>query len=417
MAFAISFEQVSKHYRGALRYRSLRDDLVHAGARVIGLRRPPRGIVKALDEIDLQIDEGESLALIGPNGAGKTTALKVATRISYPTSGRVCVRGRVGALIEVGTGMHPELTGRENIDLYGRILGLPRRRIQERFAEIVDFAGVGPAIDQPVKHFSSGMQLRLGFALASYVEPDILLVDEAIAVGDAGFQYRCIERMAELVRDGKTLVFVSHDMSAVEALCKRAVLLRGGRIVCDAPAREVVREYLAGVQAERLAGAHPTVAAGGGLEIVRVSMHDASGREVAEVRAGTSMTARLHYRVDRPLARPIFSLGLSDGRLGCFALASMLVDGEVPDTIEGEGHVDCTFFDVPLHPRVYELWGSVRGEAGFGDLVDWQRLRLFRVVAEISGAGRGVVAHSLADAPVRLPYRWHVNGRRTGHAA
>jgi hypothetical protein len=138
---------------------------------------------------------------------------------------------------------------------------------------------------------------------------------------------------------------------------------------------------------------------------------------VVAVQAGRPMTARLHYRVARPLARPIFSLGLSDGRLGCFVLASMLVDGDVPETIEGEGHVDCTFFDLPLQPRVYELWGSVRGEAGFGDLVDWQRLRLFRVVAEVSGAGRSVVAHSLADAPVRLPYRWRVNGRATGGAA
>lgn len=411
MAAAIRFEGITKLYRGAREYRALRDDLVGAAGRIVGRKTRPRTPVRALENVTFEIPEGQSFALIGANGAGKTTALRIASRITYPTSGRVRVRGRVGALIEVGTGMHPELTGRENVWLYGRILGLSRRDIARRFDTIVDFAGIGAAIDQPVKQFSSGMQLRLGFSLAAHLEPDVLLVDEAIAVGDAGFQYRCVERMSDLVREGRTLVFVSHDMSAIETLCERAILLRSGQIDSDGAARDVIRQYLSSVETDRLAVDQPDVARNGReLEIVRVSLHTSEGEEAAEVRSGEPVTVRLHYRAAEPIDAPIFSVGLSDGRFGCFALASMLVDGNVPRAIAGEGHVDCNFSALPLHPRTYEIWGSVRGRAGFGDLVDWQRLRLFRVTGDIHEAGKGAVTHSMADAPVRLSYTWIVDG-------
>src|SRR5437762_1133558 len=178
MPAALTFDRVSKEFRGSSRYVSLRDELATAARRLTRASREARSIVRALDDLSFEIPEGESFALIGPNGAGKTTALKIATRIMYPTRGAIRVRGRVGALIEVGTGMHPELTGRENVELYGRILGLSRRDIRRRFDEIVEFADVGGALEQPVKQFSSGMQLRLGFALAAHLEPDVLLVDE-----------------------------------------------------------------------------------------------------------------------------------------------------------------------------------------------------------------------------------------------
>jgi ABC-type polysaccharide/polyol phosphate transport system ATPase subunit len=408
---ALVFEDVSKHFRGGRSYRALRDDLVGAAARFVGLRREPEQVVRALDGVSFEIPEGQSFALLGPNGAGKTTALKLASRITYPTRGRIRVRGRVGALIEVGTGMHPELTGRENVDLYGRILGLSRRDVRRRFEEIVEFADVGGALEQPVKQFSSGMQLRLGFALAAHLEPDVLLVDEAIAVGDAGFQYRCVERMAELVREGRTLVFVSHNMSAIESLCERAVLLDHGRIVDDGPARDVVRAYLRRVEAELMAEDEARqLTARGALEILGVTLHDEAGREVDEVLAGHPMTVRLRFRTSHSIEGPIFEVGLNDGRIGPFALASMLIDGQAPSAISGEGYVDCTFDDLPLLPRVYELWGGVRGSAGFGDLVDWQRLRFFRVAGEVDGGGPAAVSHSLDNAPVRLPYRWDFGG-------
>jgi ABC-type polysaccharide/polyol phosphate transport system ATPase subunit len=411
MSAAVVFEGVSKHFRGGRTYRALRDDVVGAVGRFVGIRREPEQVVRALDGVSFEIPEGQSFALLGPNGAGKTTALKLASRITYPTSGRIRVRGRVGALIEVGTGMHPELTGRENVDLYGRILGLSRRDVRRRFEEIVEFADVGGALEQPVKQFSSGMQLRLGFALAAHLEPDVLLVDEAIAVGDAGFQYRCVERMAELVREGRTLVFVSHNMSAIESLCERAVLLDHGRIVGDGPARDIVRDYLRSVEAQLMAedGARARPM-GGALEILDVTLHDEVGREVDDVVPGSPLTVRLHFRASRPIEGPIFEVGLNDGRIGPFALASMLIDGQSPASISGDGYVDCTFDDLPLLPRVYELWGGVRGRSGFGDLVDWQRLRFFRVAGEVDGGGPAAVSHSLTNAPVRLPYRWGFGG-------
>ncbi len=348
------------------------------------------------------------MGLIGPNGAGKTTALKVMTRITYPTAGVARIRGRVGALIEVGTGMHPELTGRENVYLYGRILGLTGADIARRFDEIVEFADIGAAIDQPVKQFSSGMQLRLGFAVAAHLEPDVLLVDEAIAVGDAGFQYKCVERMSELVQEGRTLMFVSHQMSAIETLCDRAILLNHGRIAHDGPAREVVQHYLDWVHQEQAAiMREEELTSSGDLDLLEVTILDSEGQPADEVSADEPMTVRIRYRAKRRIERPRFSLGLSDGlNLGSFALASMLVDGRAPEYIEGEGVVECRFEDLPLRPRTYEVWGEVVGGSGYGDIVDWQRLRRFKVVGEVGTGDGSAVTHSMLYAPVKIPYRW-----------
>ena len=411
MTTMVSFEQVSKRYAGTVgRYRSLRDDLAQAWAALLRRELPDRVTVDALNGVSFEIEEGESLAIIGPNGAGKTTALRIMSRITYPSQGIVRVRGRVGALLEVGTGMHPELTGRENVQLYGRILGLRRQDIDRRFDEIVEFAGVADAIDRPVKQYSSGMQLRLGFSVAAHLEPDILLVDEAIAVGDAGFQYRCVERMRDLVNEGRTLVFVSHDMSAVETLCERVILLDHGRIHAEGRAGDVIHRYLSAVEASRLEDGRPAGLAGGDrLEISAVTIHDRDGGQVVEVPSGELMTVRLHYRAFEPLEGPIFSVGLADARIGVFSLASMLIDGEAPERLDGAGHIDCIFESLPLHPRTYEIWVSVRGAAGFGDLVDWQRLALVRVTGAAAGKGVGVVTHTLADAPVKVPYRWRID--------
>jgi ABC-type polysaccharide/polyol phosphate transport system ATPase subunit len=414
MAAALTLDHVSKHYRGAREYRALRDDVVAGIGRLVGIKAPPRSVVRALDDVSLEVPEGESFALIGANGAGKTTALKIATRIAYPTSGTMRVRGRVGALIEVGTGMHPELTGRENVHLYGRILGLSRRDTERHFDEIVEFAGVGDAIDRPVKQYSSGMQLRLGFSVAAHLEPDVLLVDEAIAVGDAGFQYRCVERMSKLVREGRTLVFVSHDMAAIETLCTRAVLLRDGRVAADGPARQVVAEYLHSVEDDRLSAATAAGTGAGELEIVRTTIHDEHGAEVDTVESGRPMTIRLHYRAPRPVRGPIVNVGLVDARIGCFALASMLRDSGAPDVLSGEGSIDCTFDDLPLLPRVYEVWCGVRGELGYGNLVGWQRLRIFRVNGETNGGGKGAVSIGMTNAPVLIPYAWGFRGGSNG---
>jgi lipopolysaccharide transport system ATP-binding protein len=407
MPAAITFENVHKQYRGGREYRSLRDDL----ADLVRGRRAPRHVVNAIEGLTLEVEEGESFAIIGPNGAGKTTALKLATRVTFPTSGRIRIRGRIAALIEVGTGMHPELTGRENIWLYGRILGLSRADIGRRFDEIVAFADIGAALEQPVKRFSSGMQLRLGFALAAHLEPDVLVVDEAIAVGDAAFQYRCIERMGQLVRSGHTLVFVSHDLKAVEALCTRAVHLEGGRIREEGPAHDVVRKYLEGVEAELTGARADRVLAGGGpLEIEHVTFHNERGNEVAAIHTSEPLIARLHYRTREPVYGPIFELGITDGRRGPLGAVSMLIDGEIPEVLSGTGFVECRFEPLPFLPRVYELWGGVLTSIGVGELVRWQRLGIFRLTADMQTAGKGSFATQ--RAPVRLRYSWDIQNRR-----
>src|SRR4249920_3633634 len=244
MAHAVRFEKVTKRYpRGWTageepRYASLRHDLASVGKRLSSRARgrPARETgALALKDVSFEIEEGESFAIIGPNGAGKSTTLKLISRISYPTSGRISIRGRVAALMEVGSGVHPELTGRENIWLYGQILGMTKADIRRRFDEIVEFSDLARAVDTPVKFFSSGMQLRLGFSIAVHLDPDIFVVDEALAVGDASFQVKCIQRMSSLVASGRTLLFVSHSLAVVRDLCPRGILLQRGRLTDIGP--------------------------------------------------------------------------------------------------------------------------------------------------------------------------------------
>ena len=362
-------------------------------------------MIKALDDISFEVPEGESIALIGENGAGKTTALKIATRIAYPTSGRMRVRGRVGALIEVGTGMHPELTGRENVQLYGRIMGLSGADIAARFDRIVEFSGIGNTINQPVKQFSSGMQLRLGFSVAAHLEPDVFIVDEAIAVGDAAFQYKCVERMSELVREGRTLIFVSHDMFAVESLCHRAVWLHKGTVAADGRAGETIGQYLDHVHRARA----ESLAVDGRVEgefvdIEAVSLLDETGATVEEALVDRPLTVRIHYRAKQALVDPTFRIGLSEGGQRCFALVSHTLDGA--RIAAGDGWLDCTFDSLPLQPRAYEMWGEIVDADGYRYLIDWQRFRSLIVSGGLSEHGKTSVVHSLTQAPVRIPHRW-----------
>jgi ABC-type polysaccharide/polyol phosphate transport system ATPase subunit len=406
---ALSFHNVAKFYRGSRGYRTLREELSAPLRRLRG-KVTPTDHVRALDGVTFSIQEGDAVAIVGLNGAGKTTTLKLATRITYPTSGLIRIRGRVGALLEVGTGMHPELSGRENIYLYGQILGFSRTDIRARTGDIIEFAGIGDALDRPVKRYSSGMQLRLGFAIAAHLEPDILLVDEAIAVGDVAFQYRCLEKMQELRASGRTLVFVSHDMKAVEALCRRAILLRGGKIVDDGLARGVVERYLQSVGTDRVQQeVGLNLLSHGPLGRVRVSVHDAQGQESSHVPAGESMSVRLHLDAPHSVRGPIVSIGLADPSLGVFALASMLVDGGAPEQIHGTGFVECIFSALPLNPATFEIWASVRGADGISELFEWQLVKRFQVTSDVERGGVAEVA-TRAAAPVNLDHVWRTVG-------
>jgi lipopolysaccharide transport system ATP-binding protein len=248
MTAVIKAEGLAKQYRlgeHQAAYGTLRESLTHAGRRLA--RREHKAAAEqvwALRDVTFDVQQGEVLGIVGRNGAGKSTLLKVLTRITSPSAGRVEIRGRVGSLLEVGTGFHPELTGRENIYLNGAILGMKRREIDSRFDAIVEFSGVERFMDTPVKRYSSGMYVRLAFAVAAHLEPEILLVDEVLAVGDAEFQRRCLGRMEELGSSGRTVIFVSHQLSAVAQLCDRALQIESGRVVGDGPPAEVIARYL-----------------------------------------------------------------------------------------------------------------------------------------------------------------------------
>ena len=245
---AICVEGLSKKYTigaadaHAITFREMLAEAMRAPFQRSG--RAPLEEFWALSDLRFDVRRGEAIGIIGRNGAGKSTLLKVLSRITDPTRGRAVIRGRLSCLLDVGTGFHPELNGRENIFLNGAILGMSRRDIRSKFDAIVSFAEVAQFLETPVKRYSSGMYVRLAFAVAAHMEPDILVVDEVLAVGDAAFQKKCLERMAGVVRDGTTLVLVSHNMAAVAEVCSRALLLDRGRIVMDGETAEVSRRYL-----------------------------------------------------------------------------------------------------------------------------------------------------------------------------
>jgi lipopolysaccharide transport system ATP-binding protein len=243
-------ENLSKQYRiGEQAHNALRDVVAHSVKSLFtrttsrAITRPP-STIWAIKEVSFEIEHGELVGLIGRNGSGKSTLLKILSRISSPTSGTAAVRGRLGSLLEVGTGFHGELTGRENIYLNGAILGMRKTQIDRRFEDIIAFAEVDPFLDTPVKHYSSGMYVRLAFAVAAHLEPDILLVDEVLAVGDSEFQQKCLKKMRQVAYEGRTVLFVSHNLTTIQALTNRSLLLDHGRLIASGPTTDVIQQYL-----------------------------------------------------------------------------------------------------------------------------------------------------------------------------
>ncbi len=249
---AVRAEGLSKCFRlgETLPYRTLRESLMRClrgpwhGQPAAVAGAPERDVVWALRDVTLEVEQGEVVGIVGSNGAGKSTLLKILSRITPPTAGRAEIRGRVGSLLEVGTGFHPELTGRENVYLNGVILGMRKAEIDQRFDEIVAFSGVERFLDTPVKRYSSGMHVRLAFAVAAHLEPEILILDEVLAVGDASFQRRCLAKIGEVARSGRTVLFVSHNMKALRRLCTRSIWLAGGRVSACGATDAVVTAYL-----------------------------------------------------------------------------------------------------------------------------------------------------------------------------
>jgi len=314
----------------------------------------------ALRDVSLEIKVGTTFGLIGENGSGKSTLLKCIARILRPDEGSIRTAGKMAALLELGSGFHPELSGRENVFLNGSILGLSKRELNARFDDIVGFAGLERFIDQPVKNYSSGMYVRLGFSVAINIDPDVLLVDEVLAVGDAVFQRRCHEKFADFRRAGKTVVMVSHASDAMRTMCDEVAWLREGRIVSTGRPEEVVDTYVDQGHEDRVETTAAQSRWGSGeARMSRVELLDASGRSVTHPSTGDTVTFRIGYRVDRAVAKPVFGLAL-ETLDGVWLWAHHTRDaGFVPDEVTGEGTVELRIPRLMLQPGTYDLSASI----------------------------------------------------------
>ncbi len=363
-SFAIRFEHVSKVYRIG-RQRHFTTAFANLAGRLVG-KGSPRPRHWALEDVSFELARGDSLGMVGANGAGKTTILKLLSRVTWPTEGRVLVAGNVISLIELGAGFHPELTGRENIFLHGAILGVSRARIARRLDEIVDFAGIEKFVDTPVKWYSSGMYARLGFSVAAFSEPDVLLVDEVLAVGDTAFQRRAVDKMREFVRAGKTVVLVSHDLGNVRGLCRRVLWLEQGRIKAFGDTDDIVAAYLDDVnlRAANEQTARDRTETRGGSGDARFSMVvllDAAGRPAELFKPGEPLRIRAEYRAHRALERPVFRFAIVSPRHGVTVWSVDSRADDVPPTVDGLGLIECTFAAPALRPGHYSVALSILG--------------------------------------------------------
>ncbi|GAB5414322.1 MAG: ABC transporter ATP-binding protein [Congregibacter sp.] len=302
------------------------------------------GLLWALKDVSFQVEQGEVVGFVGRNGAGKSTLLKILSRIAEPTSGRVEINGRVSSLLEVGTGFHQELTGRENVYMNGTILGMKKSEIDAKFDEIVEFSGVERFLDTPVKRYSSGMKVRLAFSVAAHLEPEILIVDEVLAVGDADFQKKCLGKMQDLSGGGRTVLFVSHNMGAVQSLCSRALALRSGGIVDDGVPASVVSSYLALTkqsQEERFAEDNPEREGTGGARFEMVTMCDENDIDLKQCLSGDDLRLVFQYRVSAQLDGLALRLAVvTDTGIPVFNISSDLNDFGAPQA-PGLHNVEC----------------------------------------------------------------------------
>jgi len=330
---AIEARNVSKCYRK----RGMAPPTLF-GSLLGSFRRAPTEPFWALRDVDFAIPKGRTIGVIGPNGSGKSSLLGLVAGTITPTSGAIATEGRISSLLELGAGFHPDLTGRENVFLNAAILGIPREDVRRRFDQIVDFAGLRDFIDMPVKHYSSGMYVRLGFAVAVEMNPDILLIDEVLAVGDIAFQLKCLDRIREFQRKGKTLLFVSHALQTVEEFCDEAFLIHHGRLVERGSPPDVILKYIKGYMGE---GGYLYTQEYGtrDAEITAVQLLDAGGREAATFTTGQPLTAKISYRAARRIENPVFGFSVKTGN-GFYVFGSNTqIAGHSISFIEGDGSV------------------------------------------------------------------------------
>jgi ABC-type polysaccharide/polyol phosphate transport system ATPase subunit len=406
----LRFDHVSKKYR--IKQETAPGDSGHRVAHGLRMLRRRSQPFWALKDVSFEVESGEALGIIGPNGAGKSTVLKLLSKITAPTSGEITICGKLAALIEVGSGFHPELTGRENVYLSGSILGMRRREIAKKLDSIVDFAGVRQFIDTPVKRYSSGMYVRLGFSIAAHLHPDILLLDEVLAVGDASFQARCFKRISEMRESGMTIVFISHDLNAVEVICDRALLLSHGEIAAEGRPRDVITQYERAVNTA-MAPARveaPMNHSSGPVEIIGLTFHDTQGRQVDYAITGNPLTARVAFAATQPIADVTFEIFFysHDGELHCQYSTSL--SGEPINLNQGRGEVEFFSPELGLQPAFYYADAVVKRN-GRDEEIDWQyRCAVLHVDQSKNVLGRFYAPHQWRiiqcdEAPGSRPYQ------------
>jgi len=411
---AIRVENLSKQYKiTAARYRhdTLRDQLMDGlqsvfrwndrrstlNPRPSTLDSPPSDTIWALKDVSFEVVQGETLGIIGRNGAGKSTLLKILSRITEPTSGRARIYGRVGSLLEVGTGFDRELTGRENIYLNGAILGMTKREIHRKFDEIVDFSGVEKFIDTPVKRYSSGMYVRLAFAVAAHLEPEILIVDEVLAVGDAAFQGKCLGKMGDVASEGRTVLFVSHNMAAVEYLCHKGITLQDGKLAFSGTAKEAVDYYLHSVDGgEQTCRSHIvdlSKAAGRPSKycplLQRLELFTDGGRPVnGSLKVGDSLKAYIYFRLEEPTSTLDATFAL-DSLFGqrIFHGHSVYEPNRPQGQWIGDHVFVCDIPSLPLAPGQYKIKLSLDVNNSAVDTVE-DAARLTIVESDYYGSGK-----------------------------
>jgi lipopolysaccharide transport system ATP-binding protein len=416
---AIQVRGLSKQYHiGAARQRndSLRE---WVKGRLQKTRHDARDeMIWALKDISFEIEHGEVVGIVGRNGAGKSTLLKVLSRITEPTSGKIVLNGRVGSLLEVGTGFHPELTGRENVFLSGAILGMTRKEIGAKFDEIVAFSELEQFIDTPVKRYSSGMTVRLGFAVAAHLDPEILLVDEVLAVGDANFQKKSLGKMGDVAEGGRTVLFVSHNMAMVNKICRRAMLIEGGQLAGEGETAEIVQQYLeiSRGQSDQTSEDHVNRQALAAQDSEEIVVHDVEllmkdGSPVAGRDVQDGLIVRVHYTAKQRIAAPgfIVIIRTQEGMDLC-RVSSMPISGYAIEEANGDGTIEVAFNDLPLTGGRYYVSFEVSRSN-----VDW--LLKLRDVALFDMGARDVYGSGMALDNRRgylfVGHSWqHQNGRQ-----
>ncbi len=405
---AVSVEHVTKSFRiYAERNQSLK-------SAVMRRKHSTYEDFLALSDVSLEIPEGSAFGLMGPNGSGKSTLLKCIAKILQPNQGAIHTRGRLAAMLELGSGFHPELTGRDNVYLNGSILGMTKQEIDAKFEAITEFAGVGAFIDQPVKNYSSGMYVRLGFSVAIHVEPDILLVDEILAVGDMQFQERCAEKFAEFKEQGRTVVVVSHGLGDLKTFCDTAAWLDHGKVVEVGPAAAIVDRYVEAGHSARPTDNGGSRHGSGEIEIEQVELLGGSGKpgaELPEFRTGDPMTIRLHYRAASPVVRPVFGVSINTVE-GLHVWSHHTLDARfLPAKLSGGGSIDIQIPAIPLQPGAFDVNTSVVDESLSHSYDQWARGARFNVHVGKPRESGGLVAMNSSWTNLQPPTEMALDAR------